>query len=247
MSTLYRMSAVALAMIVAASWNPASAQRGIGNQGLGLYGLGPQLGENVEIALELRDELGLSDQQIEDLEELRTGIGRDVDPLRAEIDLLRTQILSGEGSALDGLARLRELQDLYQESAAPYRAAVAEILTPEQHLMLQDMMFSTRPVTGWGVRGAGVGLGRGLGGWGTRGLGLGYGRGVGVGYGRGVGLGYGRGAGLGYGRGAGLGYGRGTGLGYGRGTGLGYGRGSRAGAPWYFRGRRFPRGGRGWF
>jgi hypothetical protein len=174
------------------------------------------------MALQFGDQLGLSAQQIEDLEELRTGIERDVEPLGAEIDLLRTQILAGEGSALDGLARLRELQDLYQDSAAPYRAGVAEILTPEQHLMLQDMMFSTRSTAGWGPRGTGVAFGRGLGARGAQGPDLGYGRG------------------------AGLGYGRGAGLGYGRGIRPGYGRGLRQGSARFYPGHRFLRGGRRW-
>ena len=59
---------LALALAVSGGGHFLSAQRGFGGQGLGLYGAGPRLGENVAFALEFQGELDLSDDQVRSLQ-----------------------------------------------------------------------------------------------------------------------------------------------------------------------------------
>jgi hypothetical protein len=223
---------LALALAVSGGGFLASAQQGPGSRGLGLYGVGPRLGENVTFALELQAELGLSAEQVRALQTVQEGIQRDVVPLDAEIENIRAGILAGSMNSVDGLAMLRELSAEYQVVANPYRAQVAAILTPEQHQMLQGVMWETRP---WGGRG--LGSGAVVGAAGVPGVGTGVAWGGAVGVAPVAGLGLGRGAGLGLGRGVGLGVGRAAGLGLGRGAGRGLGRGLGRGAGlcWWWR------------
>lgn len=214
---------VLVLLFLALTAAPLSAQRGWGGGGLGLYGFGPRLGENIDLALELKDDLGLTPEQIGALQELDRGVQAEVEPLDAEIQLLRNRILAGEVAGSQGLLQLERLQEDFQLAAEPYRVEVVSILTPEQHRLLQAAMFETRPGLGRGARQGYVGAGvapravsgrLGFGGRGAVGLrggpGIGYGGGPGVGYGAGYGIGYR--AGLGRGRGLGpaaRGYGRG--------------------------------------
>jgi hypothetical protein len=226
MSRTGRIFAVLVGLAAGAGTGPLLAQSGGAGGGLGLYGYGPRLGENVQLALELRDQLGLSEEQIASLRDLQEGIQRDVGPLQAEIDQLRAHIISGEVNRLDGLLTLEQLLAESQEVAAPYRAGVTTILTTDQHLRLQEIMWNTRPGpdTGWGLGmesipgpppAAAYGPGVGARAYGGLGLGLGVRAYGGRGLGRGLGLWGGRGLGRGprafYGRGLGRGYGLGRG------------------------------------
>lgn len=204
MSRTGRIFAVLVGLAVAAGAGPLAAQRGSPGGGLGLYGYGPRLGDNVQLALEHQEELGLSEEQVATLRNLQQGIQRDVAPLQTEIDDLRAHIMAGEVSRVDGLLTLEQLLANFQEAAAPYRTGVTTVLTADQHVRLQEIVWGTRPGTGigaWAYGGSGLGLGvrayggqplgRGVGirggralGWGTR---VGYGRGLG----RGIGLGRG--------------------------------------------------------
>ena len=204
MALIGRIIPGVLFLMVGAGWTPILAQRGAAGGGLGLYGFGPRLGENVQLALDNRDHLGLSQEQVARLQELQAGIQQDVTPLQTEIDGLRTGILSGEVNRADGLVALQALRAEYDEIAAPYRTGVTAILTADQHAELQGILWSTRPVsgTGWAATsGGGYGLGVGRGVYGGRGLGRGVGRGAGAWGGRGLRSGArsfrGRGAGLG--------------------------------------------------
>lgn len=189
MSTMKRGLVVALALAVSGGAYSLSAQRGIRGGGLGLYGFGPRLGENIQLALEFQEDLGLTAEQMASLQELLAGIEQDVMPLEAGIDELRAQITAGEINQADGLVQLQELLGEYQTAAAPYRTGVTTILTADQHMRLQRIMWNTRPLQGQYLGRAGVG--RGLG------VGIGVGRGAGRGLGRGVGRGIGRGVGRG--------------------------------------------------
>lgn len=207
-----------LALAVSGGGQILSAQQGQGGRGLGLFGIGPRLGENVALALEFQDQLGLSQDQVASLQVLQNGIREDLEPLEAEVNGLRAGILAGEVNSGEGLATLQGLVTEYQAVAAPYRTQVDAILTPAQHQTLQGIMWENRPVQGQGLgvnSGVRPGLGYGQGVW--------LGRGAGAGLGRGGGLGLRQGGGAWLGQGAGLG--RATGLGLGRGGGRGLGRG----------------------
>jgi hypothetical protein len=185
---------------------PISAQQNPGpGGGLGLYGVGPRLGENIQLAVGSRETLGLSGEQVEALQELGVGVQRDVAPLELEIETLRTRIIDGEIAWATGVGQLQDLFAQYETAAAPYRTGIAGILTAQQHQALQEMMFETRFGSSATVRlgRAGLGRGRGLGvgaGLPARGLGLGpvyrrlpvVGRGMGRRGGRGFGRGFAR-------------------------------------------------------
>ncbi len=191
---------MALALALSGGGHLLSAQQGLGGQGLGLYGIGPRLGENVELALEFQDLLGLSAEQVGSLEALRNGIRQDVDPLGAEITDLRARLMAGEVSRVDGLVQLQDFLVQFQAAAEPYRIQVETLLTPAQHGALQGIMLETRPLQGRALGAAGMGMG-----WNpgfSSGQGMWLGRGAGPGYGRGAAMGFGRGGGPGLGRGA---------------------------------------------
>ena len=194
-------------LLASAGWgNALEAQRGRGGGGLGIYGFGPRLGENVHLALENRGQLGLSDEQTGALEELSRGIQEELAPLQADIDNLRYAIISGEASRVGGVPQLQGLVAEYDAVAEPFQTRITSILTVEQHAALQDIMFATRPGLGAGW-GAGVGAGLGLAPGAGPGLGLPprpyLGRNLGAGFGRGAGLGVRRGFVRGGGRGLG--------------------------------------------
>jgi hypothetical protein len=190
-----------LALAVCVEGNPVSAQQGVGGTGLRVYGVGPRLGENVQLALQNQQALGLSSEQVARLQDLQSGIEREIDPLETEIDAARLSLQTGSVSYTEGQARLQELLTRLETAAQPYRTAVAEILTANQHAALQQMLYATRPWWTPGYGRAGVG-------WGVVAPGpYGYGRGLGVvapgAYGYGRGFGVGRGWGRGPGRGMG--------------------------------------------
>jgi len=203
-----RTFALVFIVAAAAAAHPLSAQVGRGGGGLGIYGFGPRLGENIQFALENQAQLGLSAEQVASLRELQAGIQQEVEPIEAEIDDLRLGIISGAVDRVDGIVALRELFAEFNAAAAPYRAGVASVLTVDQHRALQGMMWSTGAGlgAGWG-RGAGVGPGVALGALPGPGLGLGARRFAGPGWGAGARPMAGRGMGPGWGRGRGAGLG----------------------------------------
>ena len=209
MSRIRCALAMALVLALAGGGHFLSAQQGLGGQGLGLYGVGPRLGENVELALEFQDLLGLSPEQVGALEALQNGIRQDVEPLEAEIAVLRAGLMNGEVSRVDGLVELQDFLIQFQAVAEPYRIQVETLLTPAQHGALQGIMLETRPLQSRALGAAGLGVG-----WNRD-----FSSGQGVWLGRGAGRGFGRGAALGFGRGGGPGLGRGFVRG-GRGRGL---------------------------
>ena len=215
MMSLTRCSLViALALAVSGGGQFLSAQRGLGGGGLGLYGVGPRLGENVQLALDYQEQLGLSAEQVASLRDLVTGIQADVEPVESQIDALRAQLLAGEVEWGAGIYQLQELRIHYQAMADPYRAGVAAVLDADQHLALQAMMFETWPLVGeaWGgaplgLGGTGPGLSQSAGRLPAVGSGWNSPVGIGRGGGRGLGWGVGRGAGWGIRRGLGRGSG----------------------------------------
>ena len=215
-----------LALAVSGGGHLLSAQQGLGGGGLGLYGVGPRLGENVALALEFQDQLGLSQDQVASLQLLQDGIRQDVEPLETEMAGLRAGIQAGEVNSVDGLATLQELFGEFQTVSAPYRAQVDAVLSPVQHQTLQGIMWESRPIQGQG--------------FGTSGQGMGWNSGLAPGLGSGQSMRPGRGAGMGLGRSAGIGLGRGGGVGLGRGLGGGVGlRRGVAGRRVYGRGLRW--------
>jgi hypothetical protein len=119
MITAKRCLAVILLLAVAGGAESLTAQRALGGGGLGLRGLGPRLGENVDMALQHQDQLGLSAEQVAALQEIRAGIQRDVEPLQGLMDDLRGGILRGEVAGPQGWNQLQELWAEYDVAAEP--------------------------------------------------------------------------------------------------------------------------------
>lgn len=244
MSMAKRILLVLVALALSGAGDPAWAQRGLGGGGLRVNGVGPRLGENIQLALQNRDRLGLSSDQVTRLQELQSGVEADILPLRREIDALRSNIMTDGVGHTRGWPRLQDLLAELDVVAEPYRTGVANVLTPEQHTALQQMMFSSRPYGGRGYGRAGTGFRPvpgsvsntlpgaprgtvpprpyGLGRGGGRALGLGAGAVPGRGLARGIGLGFGRGMGGGLAMGAGRGIARGAGRWAGRSGGRGF-------------------------
>lgn len=163
MSALRRAMMVVLALVLSGGLNGVMGQRGLRGGGLGLHGLGPRLGGNVELALEHQEGLSLTAQQIASLQEMRTGIQQNMAPLEVEITNLRTLIMEDEVDREEGLTRLRQLLEQYRTAAEPYRSGVTTILTVDQHRRLQAQVQSDRGAEGrlLGRAGGGRGVGRG--------------------------------------------------------------------------------------
>lgn len=160
-STLFVAAGLAVALALSGAWAEARAQP-VSGSGYGVFGAGPRLGENVELALENADRLGLSEAQVVELEAIAEGLRREVVPLRDELTGLRARISSGEVTYAESAGLLRGLLAEIEEVATPYRRGVAETLTPEQHAELGRMMYATRAYPGWGQGRRGPG-GRGSG------------------------------------------------------------------------------------
>jgi hypothetical protein len=174
----YQTGSLILALAVAAV--PLQAQRGQGVGGEAFRGPGgPNLGRSLELALENREELELSQEQLTQLQELKQIIDEDVAGLAEEMKALRESIRSGEVGRDEGMRRMQALQGEFLTASAPLTGRVREILTVEQHGKLQPLVRRGRV----GRVGAGAVRGRGMSTF--RGRGMGTFRGAAPGAGRG--------------------------------------------------------------
>lgn len=149
-----------LAAAMALFFGPAQAQQGRGGPGRGAgTAAGPRVGQSLEMALAHQEELGLTGDQVAQLEELKGVVDGDVMRLADEMKALREGIRSGDIERAEGLRQMEALRGELITAAAPLRGRVQEIFTVEQHRQLQGFLQANRP--GRGV--AGVAPGRGVG------------------------------------------------------------------------------------
>lgn len=149
MGTTWRV--LGLSTALAMGLVPVQAQQGPTGPGQGLAPPGgPHMGWSLELALENQEELGLSGQQVAELEELKTVIDRDVAGLAEEMRVLRESIRSGELERDEGFRRMEALRGEVITASAPLRGRVQEILTVEQHNELQRLVRAERPGPGRG-------------------------------------------------------------------------------------------------
>lgn len=145
--TMGRIGLLAVLAVATSSMaSPLQAQRGAR-----IRGQGPNMGRSLELVLEHREKLELTDQQLRELEELKTIVDSDVTPLVEEIRSLREQIRQGEVDWNDGARQLQALAGQVMTASAPLRGRVQEILTVQQHRTLRREMWANRP--GRGLRG----------------------------------------------------------------------------------------------
>lgn len=137
---------------------PVEAQRGRHVGGGGLRGGdGPNLGHSVELALEHREDLGLTGDQIVRLQELQAMANGDVAALTEEMRALREKIRGGEVEREEGFRQMEALRGEFITASAPLRGRVQEILTVQQHNKLRPLVREARP-----GRGRGQGMGAAL-------------------------------------------------------------------------------------
>ncbi len=145
--------AVAVAVGLAAS--PLQAQRGAGMRGqmagpnmAGPNMAGPNMGLSLDILLENQENLDLTGDQLRELESLKATMDGQVAPLAEEMTVLREQIWAGEVDRSEGFRQLQALRGEFLTASAPLQGRVQEILTVEQHRLLQAEVWQNRPGMG---------------------------------------------------------------------------------------------------
>jgi hypothetical protein len=130
------------------------------------------MGQSLNLALEHQEELGLNQDQVAQLQELKAVLDEDVAGLVEEVKVLREQIRAGEVDRDEGFRRVEALRGELITASAPLRGRVQEILTVEQHSKLQPLVWQGRSGLGRGAaaRGGRVGVVRGRGALGGRGM-----------------------------------------------------------------------------
>lgn len=142
-----RRDLLVLALLSVAAVAPLQAQRGAGFQG---RAPGPYAGRSLNAVLENREALGLTEGQINQLQELKAIQDAEVAPVSEEIKALREQIRDGEVDREEGYRQLQALRGELMTASAPLRGRVQEILTVQQHRQLQAELFRNRPGRGTG-------------------------------------------------------------------------------------------------
>jgi len=157
---LKKTSLIGLALTVAigASVAPVQAQRGMGMRGQA----GPHAGSSLQVVLEHQEAIGLSGDQVTQLQELKAVVDGTVLPLAEEMKVLRDQIQAGDVDRDEGFRQMQALRGELITAQAPTRGRVQEILTVAQHSRLQGLVRQGRPGAGRGQVGQGrPGMGRG--------------------------------------------------------------------------------------
>ena len=105
------------------------------------------------MAIEHREDLGLSGDQVTQLQELKAVMDGEIAGLVEEMNALRSGIRSGDLDRDEGFRQLNAVRGELITASAPLRGRVQEILTVDQHQKLQPIVWEGRPGLG---RGAGV-------------------------------------------------------------------------------------------
>ena len=156
------MGTVVAALLLAV---PAAAQRpgpgspdGPGRARGRDVGGAPPLERSVGLALEGRDSLGLSGEQVQQLEALRTEIRDETTALRDQMRELREEALGDRGAVRE---RMAEFQERARELREGQRGRFDDILSQEQRDRLGELMRRSGPRRPDG-RGRGGARGRGF-------------------------------------------------------------------------------------
>ncbi len=136
-----------IAAAVAFGAGPLQAQRG---GGFGGRAAGPWAGRSLDVVIENQETLELSQDQLGQVQELKTVMDADVLPLAEEIKVLRDQIRAGDVDREEGYREMQALRGELMTASAPLRGRLQEILTVEQHRKLQQIIRQDRPGRGRG-------------------------------------------------------------------------------------------------
>ncbi len=136
---------LALALAVGLGAVPLQAQRGAGLRG---QAAGPNAGRSLDVLLENQESLGLSEDQVAQLQQLKGTVDGEVTPLVEEMKALRERIRAGEMDADEGAREFQALRGRLTTATAPLRGRIQEILTVKQHRDLQAVVREGRPGRG---------------------------------------------------------------------------------------------------
>jgi len=151
----------ALIIALGAFAGQVEAQRGFGGRGGGFQDpAGPNLGNSVRVAIEHQEDLGLSGEQVAQLQEMESVLESEIAGLVEEMNTLREGIRSGDLDREEGFRQMDALRGELITASAPLKGRVQEILTVDQHRKLQPIVWEGRP--GLGRAGAALG-GQGVG------------------------------------------------------------------------------------
>lgn len=148
---------LALTLVIGAGVTPVQGQRGPGFRG---QSAGPHAGRSLDAIIENREVLGLTEDQLAQIQDLKATMDSEVAPLAEGIRELRDQIQAGEVDRNEGFRQLQALRGEMMIASAPLRGRVQEILTVEQHQRLQAAMRQSRPGPARGGALGGRGQGR---------------------------------------------------------------------------------------
>ncbi|MEZ4417505.1 MAG: Spy/CpxP family protein refolding chaperone [Gemmatimonadota bacterium] len=126
-----------LGLMVASTAVPLAGQagpRGRMGGGPGPMGMGA-----AALALEHKDELGLSEAQVGRLEEIRGEAEEAVRPFREEMQASRPQRGSGERPSEEQRQAMRATMEEMRKALEPHDKAASEVLTAEQRTKLEAL------------------------------------------------------------------------------------------------------------
>jgi Spy/CpxP family protein refolding chaperone len=155
-----------LATVMALSPVSVDAQRGP----RGPRGLGPGMrGQGVEAIMRLRERLGLSEDQIQQLDQIRQESVQRRTAHRAEMEELRSRVMAGQMEAAELRQLAQERQEAAQGTREAQRERVEAVLTDDQKAELENLRSEARAfqrgrrsvIRGRGVRGPRGGMGWG--------------------------------------------------------------------------------------
>ena len=142
-----------------ASADAQQGQRRGPPDGMGRGTRGIRVEQSVATMLSKRDELGLTDEQVADLEALRAEIQAASAPIRDEQRAFAEQVRAGDVSPNEADTRRRELAERTAAAMEPFPDRVHSLLTEAQQTQMQGLMRSTM---GRGQGRGGDGQGQGM-------------------------------------------------------------------------------------
>lgn len=140
----------------------------------GPQGFGPGMrGQGVEAIMRLREQLGLSEEQIQQLDQIRQEAVQRRTAHQAEMQELRSRVMAGQMEATELRERVQQRQEAAQTMQEAQRERVEAVLTEDQKAELENLRAQARAFRRGrlsGVRGRGFRGPRGRMGWGGQGM-----------------------------------------------------------------------------
>lgn len=157
------LAALLLALPIAAQRPGPGSPGGPGRGQARGVGGAPPIDRAIGIALERRDLLRLSGEQVQQLEALRTDIQEENADLRDQMQELREEVVRDRGTVRE---RMEDFRAKARELREGQQGRLEDILSQDQRDRIGELMWRSRPARpddrGRGVRGRGFRSGAGL-------------------------------------------------------------------------------------